>query len=190
MQLPPRLISSFAFVANIATTFILGQRTYCFLFSLLLLTSIIVHHDGPENDYDYTFFVPLVMDKISVLAVVTYGGYAYLSSLAFFFGHLAHERKQSQVTTTTASSDGATTTTNNIVNHNDTFSLYRHLLLLVVPITFLLTVYLYLYGHATSQFCFASDASTASAYHATMHIVSAIGHVAIALLFSQSTRSA
>lgn len=52
----------------------------------------------------------------------------------------------------------------------------------VPVICFYLTVFLYLYGDITDQYCFHKDDKIANTYHALMHFVSSIGHHAIMVL--------
>jgi len=52
-----------------------------------------------------------------------------------------------------------------------------------VPIVcFYLTVFLYLYGDITDQYCFDKTGEIANNYHALLHIISSIGHHAIVSL--------
>jgi hypothetical protein len=42
--------------------------------------------------------------------------------------------------------------------------------------TFLITIYLYVYGFITGQYCFCSDVDMENFYHAMLHIISSFGH--------------
>ena len=48
--------------------------------------------------------------------------------------------------------------------------------------TFLVTVYLYLYGYCTNQYCYNIDNKIGALYHAIMHIICSLGHNLIILL--------
>jgi hypothetical protein len=61
------IFSSLCFITNIITTFINKDYIYCFLFILLVITSLIYHSNS--NIYTYTF------DRIVVIFVILYGAY-------------------------------------------------------------------------------------------------------------------
>jgi len=48
--------------------------------------------------------------------------------------------------------------------------------------TFLLTLYLFIYGYITNSFCFYEDRNTANLYHSLLHIISSIGHNLIIMM--------
>ncbi len=50
------------------------------------------------------------------------------------------------------------------------------LVALAVVVTFLLTVFLYVYGYWTKQYCYCEDEIWCYYYHSLMHIISSIGH--------------
>ena len=52
----------------------------------------------------------------------------------------------------------------------------------VTPLLFLLTIYLYIYGFFTDQYCFDADQYAATQYHVLMHIISSVGHHVIVML--------
>ena len=47
---------------------------------------------------------------------------------------------------------------------------------------FYLTIYLYVYGSLTDQYCFDNDCALANLYHSLLHIVSSVGHHAIVMM--------
>lgn len=59
----------------------------------------------------------------------------------------------------------------------------RNLLLIgVIVSTFLITVYFYIYGYSTNQYCYDNDKKVGNLYHAIMHIICSLGHNLIILL--------
>jgi hypothetical protein len=48
--------------------------------------------------------------------------------------------------------------------------------------TFLVTIYFYVYGYNTNNFCFYQDRSVANLYHSLLHIISSIGHIFIMMM--------
>jgi hypothetical protein len=49
-------------------------------------------------------------------------------------------------------------------------------LMITIVSTFLITIYLYLFGYINRQYCFCSDISLANQYHSLLHMISSIGH--------------
>jgi hypothetical protein len=47
---------------------------------------------------------------------------------------------------------------------------------MIIVTTFILCVYLYIYGFIVNKFCFCDDKCIAQKYHFIMHIISSIGH--------------
>ena len=62
--------SSFIFLTNVIVFFILGYTFYAFLFLCLWLTSVLYHSNPSTTNY--------ILDKLSILGVVLYGGYLFL----------------------------------------------------------------------------------------------------------------
>jgi hypothetical protein len=48
--------------------------------------------------------------------------------------------------------------------------------------TFIVTLYLFIYGYITNSFCFYEDRNTANLYHSLLHIISSIGHNLIIMM--------
>jgi hypothetical protein len=63
--------SSFIFLTNVIVLFFLGYTFYAFLFLCLWLTSVLYHSNPSTKNY--------ILDKISILGVVLYGGYLFLT---------------------------------------------------------------------------------------------------------------
>ena len=52
----------------------------------------------------------------------------------------------------------------------------------IIVVTFLGTIVLYYYGHATNSFCFAKDPDESDRWHQLMHVITSIGHYLIVIL--------
>ena len=70
-KLNPCFYSSFIFLTNVIVLLFLGYTFYTFLFLCLWLTSILYHSNPSTKNY--------ILDKISILGVVLYGGYLFLT---------------------------------------------------------------------------------------------------------------
>ena len=57
-----------------------------------------------------------------------------------------------------------------------------NLLSCAIIISFLLTIYLFIYGYYTKQYCFNNDICIGNNYHCLIHLISSIGHHLIAFL--------
>ena len=55
-------------------------------------------------------------------------------------------------------------------------------LMITIVSSFLITIYLYLFGYINRQYCFCEDNEIANQYHSFLHFVSSIGHVLIVLM--------
>jgi hypothetical protein len=51
-----------------------------------------------------------------------------------------------------------------------------------VILTLLLTIYLYIYGWFTDQYCYCKQQDLAKSYHSIMHLISSFGHVLIVIM--------
>jgi len=49
-------------------------------------------------------------------------------------------------------------------------------LMITIVSSFLITIYLYLFGYINRQYCFCSDINLANQYHSLLHMISSIGH--------------
>jgi len=48
--------------------------------------------------------------------------------------------------------------------------------------TFILTIYLYIFGYFTNTYCYHPDKAIGTAYHSILHLISSIGHHSIIFL--------
>lgn len=67
------LFSSFIFLTNVLNNYIHNEFEYAFIFFCLFITSIIFH-------YSKTFYSHII-DKLSIIIVVLYGGYVYYKKI-------------------------------------------------------------------------------------------------------------
>jgi len=54
--------------------------------------------------------------------------------------------------------------------------------LFIIVSLFLITIYFYVYGYFTKQYCFCNEMSVAKKYHCALHVISSIGHHFITFL--------
>ena len=52
----------------------------------------------------------------------------------------------------------------------------------LIILTFLLTIYLYIYGFMNKTYCFSEDNGIAQTYHFILHLISSLGHHLIIIL--------
>lgn len=52
----------------------------------------------------------------------------------------------------------------------------------MIILTFILTVYLYIYGFMNKTYCFSEDNGIAQTYHSILHLISSLGHHLIIIL--------
>lgn len=52
----------------------------------------------------------------------------------------------------------------------------------LIILTFLLAIYLYIYGYMNKMYCFSEDSCEGSAYHSILHLISSLGHHLIIIL--------
>lgn len=52
----------------------------------------------------------------------------------------------------------------------------------MIILTFLLAVYLYIYGYTNKTYCFSEDNGIAQTYHFILHLISSLGHHLIIIL--------
>lgn len=126
--------SSFIFLTNVVVLLYFGYTFYAFLFLCLWLTSVLYHSNPSRTNY--------ILDKLSIMGVVTYGGYLFVT-------------KWDSISTEMA---------------------------LVIIVTFLSTIFLYVYGYLIQGYCFDKKPERANRYHSGMHVISSIGHHFIALV--------
>ena len=54
--------------------------------------------------------------------------------------------------------------------------------IILIVITFLITIFLYYYGFLTKQYCYDPEKCIGDLYHALLHVISSIGHHLITFL--------
>lgn len=131
--------SSLIFLTNIFLALYYNHYFYAFLFLCLTVTSL-VHH---TYNTDYTG----IIDKISVYAVIFYGGY-------IFYNKYVKDIKEIK----------------DIINTKDIVKP------IIIVGTFLSVVFLYGYGYLTDNYSFHPSDSVSQMYHSLLHIISSIGH--------------
>jgi len=150
------MISCFysSFVFLLISIIAIFTRTYIYslLFFILFTTSIIVH-----SQYANTYFN--ILDKISILAIVLYGGFTFINKI-----------------NTINTIRTIRTIDNGIINVEK----YYHILIIIS--TFLTTIYLYYFGFIYNKYCFCQEPQIANLYHSLLHVISFLGHLMIILL--------
>jgi hypothetical protein len=58
----------------------------------------------------------------------------------------------------------------------------QYIMAIIIFLTFFITIYLYIYGWFTDQYCFFKENEIANLYHSLMHFISSFGHNMIVLL--------
>ena len=134
--------SSLIFLTNIFLALYYDHYFYAFLFLCLTVTSI-VHHS-------YNTVYTGIIDKISVYAVIFYGGY-------IFYNKYVKDIKEIK----------------DIINTKDAKDIIKPI---IIVGTFLSVVFLYGYGYLTDNYSFHPSDSVSQMYHSLLHIISSIGH--------------
>ena len=140
--------SSLIFLTNIFLALYYDHYFYAFLFLCLTVTSL-VHH---SYNTDYTS----IIDKISVYAVIFYGGY-------IFYNKYVKDIKEIK----------DIINTKDIINIINTKDIIKPI---IIVGTFLSVVFLYAYGYLTDNYSFHPSDSVSQMYHSLLHIISSIGH--------------
>jgi len=65
---------------------------------------------------------------------------------------------------------------------NEFANLQQYILVLLIVMSFLATIFLYVYGFYYNKYCFTDDKNVANAYHSLLHLISSFGHHMIVLL--------
>jgi len=158
------IYSSLLFFTNGIHALFKEYYFYSITFFLLLLTSLVVHSSkdldifqlklSGKDDPKYT--IAYILDKIAIATIVVYGGYLFIKKLV---------------------------TKNFTFQYEDISKQWKmYLSAFIIPITFLTTCVLYVYGYYTNSYCFHEDCEYANEYHAFLHAISSIGHHLIILL--------
>ena len=140
--------SSFLFSINSIVAYSINEEVYCILFFALFITSLIVHTKN-------TIFTNLI-DKISILGVVLYGGYLFFNKLNYLlYSKTVYETP---------------------------IFIFKIFLSSFIITTFISTIYLYCYGYYCKDYCFYHDKVIADIYHSLLHLISFLGHLGIMIL--------
>jgi len=131
--------SSLIFLTNIFLALYYDHYFYAFLFLCLTVTSL-AHHS-------YNTVYTGIIDKISVYAVIFYGGYIFYNK---YFKDI-NETK-------------------------DFLNIKEILKPIIIVGTFLSVVFLYGYGYLTDNYSFHPSEPVSQMYHSLLHIISSIGH--------------
>jgi len=137
--------SSLIFLTNIFLALYYYHYFYAFLFLCLTITSL-VHH---TYNTDYTS----IIDKISVYAVIFYGGYIFYTKYVKDIINIKDIKEIKEIINI-----------KNIIKP------------LIIVSTFLSVVFLYGYGYLTDNYSFHPSHSVSQMYHSLLHIISSIGH--------------
>lgn len=62
------------------------------------------------------------------------------------------------------------------------YTSYNLVLICLIVLSFLSTIYLYIYGYLTRTYCFYEDKMIANSYHSFLHFISCLGHIGIMVL--------
>ncbi len=125
---------------------------YGLLWLQLSITSILYH--GEMYSEENKDYL-LSYDKASAYLVVLYGSYILLNKICCFYDTENEKRK---------------------------WDLCSILTILIIIISFFITIYLYHGGYQISKYCFDNDEDTANFYHVVLHLLSIIGHLLIIIL--------
>lgn len=52
----------------------------------------------------------------------------------------------------------------------------KHILVILILITFILSIFLFYYGYCTNSYCYDPDKCIGDKYHCLLHFISSIGH--------------
>jgi len=155
--------SSFLFLINTTICWYYGYFIYASLFFALFVTSIIVH--------SYTNIYTILIDKISIISVVLYGGYVFLKKI----------REPGDIERCVGRQSEASGVYSEVCpTHGDHIEKLVHGVLIVY--TFIVTLYLYYIGFLYNSYCFCENPIVANMWHSFLHLVSCIGHGMIVCL--------
>lgn len=172
--------SSFIFIINIVYNLMNKQYMYAFLFSYLLITSLIIHY------YEGGLVMNLV-DKTAILGVLIYSVYNYgnivyknyrkikksfHSTVRRAFRKLS--KKKEIKTYLGGFTPRPTKPQNRILFKNKNKTGITLFVLLFLPLAFIFEVYLYYYGYINCKYCYHADKTLASMYHSLLHVVASI----------------
>jgi hypothetical protein len=143
--------SSLIFLTNIFLALYYNHYFYAFLFLCLTITSVI-HH---TYNTDYTS----IIDKISVYAVIFYGGFIFYTK---YIKDIINIKDINEI--------------KEIINTKEIINIKDIVKPLIIVSTFLSVVFLYGYGYLTDNYSFHPNQDVSQIYHSLLHIISSIGH--------------
>ena len=133
----------------------------CFYSSFIFITNILVSYLYKYYLYSFFFFLlfitSIIVHSYGTLETNIIDKISIL--LIFFWGGYIYFKKCCQP-----------------------LSLNQYNMAIVVFLTFFATIYLYIYGWFTDQYCFNKEKEIANSYHSLMHFISSFGHILIVLL--------
>ena len=65
---------------------------------------------------------------------------------------------------------------------NEFTNLHQYILAILIVMSFLATIFLYVYGFYYNKYCFNVSKDVANAYHSLLHLISSFGHHMIVIL--------
>jgi hypothetical protein len=141
---------------------ICDEYNICFYSSFIFLTNVVIAYWYGYYLYARLFFLLTIT---SILFHSTLSYYANINDkiaitlIVLYGGNLFFEKYRNQIP-----------------------SVKYWILSFLIILTFLATVYLYIYGFITNQYCFYEDRHTANLYHSLLHIISSIGHILVMIM--------
>jgi hypothetical protein len=177
--------SSFIFITNIIYNLLNKQYTYAFLFSYLLVTSLIIHY------YEGGLWLNL-LDKTAIIGILVFSVYNYgnivfknyqkikksfRSSTRKAFRKLQknkHIETYLNKTPKTSKPQNPQKPQNRILFKNKKKTGITLFVLLFLPLAFLFEIYLYYYGYIKCKYCYDTNKLCADMYHSLLHLVACI----------------
>ena len=65
---------------------------------------------------------------------------------------------------------------------NEFTNLHQYILAILIVMSFLATIFLYVYGFYYNKYCFTDDKNLANMFHSLLHLISSFGHHMIVIL--------
>jgi len=138
-----------------------SNRSICFYSSFIFIANILVSYFYKYYLYSF-FFLLLFITSITVHSYNTIETNIVDKisiSLIFFWGGYIYFQKCCF-----------------------TLNFKQYIMAVIIFFTFFTTIYLYIYGWFTDQYCFNKEKEIANSYHSLMHFISSFGHIMIVLL--------
>lgn len=102
----------------------------------------------------YNFYIN-ILDKISILCIVFYGSILFYDKFYEYHSIDTH-----------------------LIGYRIQFEISKY----VIILSFLLTLFLFIYGYWTEQYCYDKEENVGNYYHFVLHCLSSIGHHCIIFL--------